>query len=1183
MKPLIEQLDAVRSRARWLLVMMRGSAWLAAVLAVILAAGVIDYLLRLPPGLRLVLVLVGLAAAVATAIVRVGRSLRVNPALTALAMRLERLHPATAGRLASAVAFATQTPDATTDTPVAQHLSQQTQQAAEGLVESDQVRRLINPTKTIHNIGLLGIAILAVVLVAILAPSAFAIAVQRWANPLGGAEWPNRYDVEDHTNIQVAPNNSPIRMDATVVKGDRPNLRTQVHYRFLRHTPEGKQFGSWQSVLMTRQNSNGANGRYQRLIEPQTSADSLEYYFEAEDDQTHPKVIQLVQPPTLSSLIAEVDPPAYARELRPVQRHYLLQPPRPSVTLDALEGSRVRLRFTVEGSFRRPTGEGAVLDANATDAQQAKALRTWIDHTLVGFFDGAAEADVTAMHLGLKPIATSGTGTSFELGWTVRRPAQFRVTLTDQHGNDYAGQRLFRFEVRPDRAPRATILTPASDESVLPTAVVDIAAEARDDVAVAETSLVAQHNDPKRELITLAEDRTPQPQVKLQTKLDLGPLKLKAGDELALRAVVRDNFLLDGQRHDPVESSVRKLLIISDQELVQQLRTDLAELRQRAIRAQTAQTRISQSPAGRQTAQQQRDLGERIDSMQRTVKQLQKRAERNRLKNDWLNNTFKEAGKLIRQAGATAGQAADKLSRAAQDPAGKKPETKQQLEQGREQQKRTENELGKLVRLLDQGRDAYELQQELVKLSKDQGKLADRVARMTQRTLGRSPDQLEPKDRQELKDVASDQKNLADRAGQLNDRMRSTAAAISRQSNRPDEQAVAEALKNAADTATQENLDKKMKEASKAAAGNRMAQAQSRQQQAMDTIRKMLDQIGQADKIRQEILRRRLMELVEAIRKLRDQQKAQLDRLIAADVFDALDAAMLTLRRNTLAVSEDAREADPKTVPVADLLDEAAQYQAEAVQALRAPTVARVAVQAGEEEALAKLEAALKLAEELSKEANKDAAEEERQKLIAAYNKALEEQKAILVETEQLVAVEGDDRNRRWQQRSRRTGDRQADLRTSLNELQAKVDDTIVYKAVHQQIDVWIDAALADLRQASPGTRTTFNQTMVIASLEALIKALGQDPPDEQFAQDPGGGGGGGGGGKPPLIPPLAELKLLRARQTQIYDTTKMADKIKADDADRATIVEDLGTQQKQLGVTGDQLVESLKRQGAGQ
>ena len=39
-----------------------------------------------------------------------------------------------------------------------------------------------------------------------------------------------------------------------------------------------------------------------------------------------------------------------------------------------------------------------------------------------------------------------------------------------------------------------------------------------------------------------------------------------------------------------------------------------------------------------------------------------------------------------------------------------------------------------------------------------------------------------------------------------------------------------------------------------------------------------------------------------------------------------------------------------------------------------------------------------------------------------------------------------------------------------------------------------------------------------------------------------GGGGGGGGGGKPPLVPPLAELKMLRIMQRDVNVRTKRVD-----------------------------------------
>ena len=613
--------------------------------------------------------------------------------------------------------------------------------------------------------------------------------------------------------------------------------------------------------------------------------------------------------------------------------------------------------------------------------------------------------------------------------------------------------------------------------------------------------------------------------------------------------------------------------------MVEQVRTELTDLRQRAVRARDAQERLLDQPPEAGHAERQRGVAEQSRAMSQSLRNIRERIQRNRLQDERLGQTLNESKQLTDAAARAAEQAAGRVSRAAQADDPKSPEAQKQMAQARESQQQAQEQLDELVKLLDQGRDAYELQQKLVKLSKDQQALSRQTRKMLPRTLGRSREQLDEAQRKELDKLADEQRKLSEQAKRLVEKMRSTSAAISRQSKKPEDQATAEALRRAASTATQQSLDQKMQKASQQAGKNQLAQAQQQQQQAQEVLNQMLQQAGQAERIRQRILHRQLMKLVEAIRELRDQQKAQLDRLVAAQVFAGLDDPLMTLRRNTLAVSEQARQTDKKAAPVAELLEAAATQQAEAIEGLRAADISRPRVEMAERTALAKLNEALTRAQELAAEANQQLNNAQRRKLVAAYKKAVEEQKAILDRTRELIDAEQADRDRRWRADAMKVGNRQADLRTMIQELQGQLDDTIVYRSVHEQIDSWTGDAADRLRRGQADERVAFNQQLVVGSLEALIEALQPDQPGEQFAQGAGGGGGGGqsgGAGNSPLVPPMAELKLLRARQAQVHALTR---RIGQQDGEQESMLDALTEQQRSLSETGEQLVESLQRQ----
>src|SRR5262245_31794581 len=113
MQQVIHELERVRGVARRLLIVQRVSLLGAAALGALLALIAVDYALRLPSALRLVL-LAGGASALGYGIwtyLRLAVAFRPTP--TQLALRIEHAAPGIAGRLASSVEFAVEGLDRT--------------------------------------------------------------------------------------------------------------------------------------------------------------------------------------------------------------------------------------------------------------------------------------------------------------------------------------------------------------------------------------------------------------------------------------------------------------------------------------------------------------------------------------------------------------------------------------------------------------------------------------------------------------------------------------------------------------------------------------------------------------------------------------------------------------------------------------------------------------------------------------------------------------------------------------------------------------------------------------------------------------------------------------------------------------------------------------------------------------
>ncbi len=1076
MQRLIEQLERASQRARLALWVLRGSSWLNAVLGTAIGACLIDFLLRLPPWMRLGGLIIGVMLVAVTAYQRLGQLTRFRPTLTTLALRLERMLPQTHGRLASAVAFATRAPGPD-ETDLSRAMAERSIEKAQGLVQPEQIASLVELSGLWRHLTLMVVLLGVIGTTAMASPATLSTAVLRWVSPYGDAAWPSRHVLVSDTEIQIAPDNAPLRLAARVTRGDHAALRTWVVYRF--ESP-GKT-AVWKRALMTRQ---ADAGLYLRLLEPDPGSEQVRFYFEAGDGQTLEQVVRLIPPPTLQALDLEIAPPAYAQAFVPVRQVALLEPGRQAVTVEALAGSRLSLRVAVTGSFA------------FWPEETSESIRTWVEQTFAGLLqDPKVDLDLAAQRHEDKTAGSHQA--AFTVQWTLHHTATVQFRLPDEHGQRYDDPRRFRFEAREDRLPSVTILEPATDRSVLPMATVELLAEAQDDVAAVHLELAAQRSaEAPAKALKATELASPRPS--LSHALDLSPLELKPGDELLITARVQDGYSLAGKVHEPVTSAPRRLRIIDTTELVRQIRLDLAQVRQRAERARHAQRSLLQRPAVAEASGPQRDIAQRLRDMGRTLEDVAKRVKDNKLEDEWVNRTLEQSGELTQTASDSAEKAAGELS---------KPE---RAEASRQQQNKTEQELDRLVRLLDQGSDAFELQQQLSKIAREQKEISDAVRQMLPRTAGQRLEDLPEEAKGQLDQNAQRQKELSERVQELTRRMRSTAAAIDRQSKRPEEQAVAEAMRQAAETATREELDRKMEEAAQQTEQNQLSGAQQNQAQSEQTLQRMLEQLDRTERLRREMLHRRLLELADAIRKLRDQQKAQLDRLIAAVAIDGLDTPLVMLRRNTLVVVDQARAAGEKAEPIAVKLDDAAVAQSDSVVALRVPAAeeARVA----ERRALESLEEALKLAEALANEAGDDLGMEDRLKLIEAYARALAEQRALQALTRDLVETVEADRNRVWRAGAVKLGDRQADLRVILTQLREKVAQTVVYDSMHGAMDRWSGDASTALRRAKPDARTPYWQQRVAVSLEALIEAMKQEKSDQAFNEDPAEAGGGGGG-----------------------------------------------------------------------
>ncbi len=1166
MRQFIDELVRIRRLSRALLFTQRLLQWLAACVVLLASLALLDYALRLPGHLRLVLGPLAALATVGWLVSRLYRASRFRPTLSTLALRAERAWPALRGQLASGVELAQSA--AADRSPLSASLAQLSVVSAQTLAAKatgGSLLRLVDPSLTLRHFLAAGLLLAGLWATVALAPHTSLLAARRWLDPLGPTQWPRHTALQLDPVPEVWPADTPLPLRLSVVRGYRAGLRATVRYRVLSASGPTP---AWRSALLSEQpplaTDRGRLGRYETLLDVTDPAETdasaqVEFTLAAGDDALTPKRVLLVQRPALTRLTTTLTPPLYAQPFLPPVNLVLGKQAGTMDALSALRGSTVRL----EMAFNKPLPPGS----------------------LSPFLLAPGLAEAPGLTIEAQP---SGAVLAFTLDQSRRTV----LSLTDEHGLSGLGDRPYAFEAVEDRPPEASLLLPAADESVLPTAVVPLQGAGRDDVAVERLELAAAVHR-----AAAAEPDSPQPlssraqkaaESQLSHELDLASMSLTAGDCVLLTAVATDVFELDGLRHDPVRSTPRVLRIIDASELVSQLRGELSSLRQQAVRLAERQNQLLDLPAEQALGPQQQTT-QQLQAQGQWVKSLQGRVQRNGLghQDDGLSQTLQRAGSILEEAQGHSTSAQQRM----------KPESSAAREEARADQQRVGQAMGKLVELLDQGRDAAALELQLRHLAASQESLLAQSRQLAPRTVGQDPGQLSPEDRAALEALRDRQAALSDQSQAMVQRMQSTAEALSKQEDSPgaQDQASAAALSQAAAIAQRQGLSASMRQASASLGQNQMSQASTQQQQSLDTARQMLDALRERERRRQEILQRRLAELAQAIQTLIDQQEqesAALEQAGDAGEVAQLEPGQGRVRRNTQSVSETARKADPPVGgppgqgKAGDELDAAAESQGRALTSLRSSDSDQAAQ--AQEQAAASLRDALQTVRQAQRDSEREQARQERQELREKYEKLALWQGELITQTRTLgdeSAKAAAPLPRALRARVVTQGQTQEDLRLAIAELgeQAKLKGGgVVFEHTHRTLDQTAARAVTRLRAGHADDFALDAQASVERLLRQIAAVLAEeDAEDSEFddnASGGGGEGGGGGAGGVKLIPPVAELKLLRGAQVAVNEATRRAAAQPVGDAaDQRRDLLRLSTWQRELAGVGERLIQSLQ------
>ncbi len=1193
--PLRARLDRIRTLARAALVAQR-SAWLvAAFLAAAVGGGAFDFILRTPAIIRGA-VWLGVAIGLVLALRRwIWPAARFKPSLTEIALRVEHLTPGASGTpLASGLELAEQLerdPSMGGRADSAALAGMAVREAARR-ADAFGVLGAMRWARTFRALAACGAALAITATLLVSSPRLFRIGATRVLMPWANAPWPKRTGVVDTTNIAAHPIGSALPLRAAVYRTNKQAGRTDVRvaYRVL----EDFKAGPTTRALLTSQgkrvpvipglaDGNQDGELFERLLEASSIAPlnpdkkegqarqlTLEYWFETDDDQSDRSTIILVDPPSVLAAKAVIEPPAYASSL----------------------GARFATGAHDLGAGQEDAGVvGPIL------AGSKVTLTLELNKPVVG--------QPSMLGLGEKSpapadAALSLDGKTWTMTFSAARSLRLPVALVDEFNITSAQDAVFTLDVAADAPPTASVLEPAHDEAVLATATIDAVGEGRDDVGLASVELRTQRATAPSgssgappavtgEPALAAKIDAPAPgpvapgavdpsrQTLASAKLVLTDLGLKAGDELWLTAVARDIFAVDGKLHEPVVSAVRRLRIISESELVEQIAAEMTGLRQAVQRLEDDQKKLlTQAPeklASAESQQAQEQITERLAPARDAVQRLQKRIDRNGLKDPALKGILQDADAVAEQAQERSGEAQAAMERAASSPSAdaKKAVT--------DAQERSRQELSKLAATLERGKDNWAARRDLEKLLGAQKELREQTKRATEQLAGKRDSDLTDAEKSALEALAQRQRALAEQTAATLDSLSDRAQRLKQA-----DPAQAEAIQSAAQRGRQDRVADQQQNAADQIKQNRTQQAGEDQEQAEKSLEKMLGELDKGTQKREETLRRMLADVTKQLEALAAQQKQEIAALEAArksGAFDGLDAAMLKINQETLGISQRIRTNFKELAAIVDPLTVASKAQGNAIAGLRATPVDPTKADSGERLSLERLNEAL----ELARKAEASSKEQEQAKKLGelrdAYREALTRQTLL---EEQTAPYIGKDVGRRERAAIRELAERQRTIRDQLEELRTKTSglkEAAVFDFAHSRLDTLTAEAAKLLEDLSPTPQVARNQ----ASARRLLKSLADvltEAGKKDFRQNDGGDeedGGGGQGGqnagqkKNDLIPPLAELKLLREMQADVFEQTRAS----ADKPDPAEL-EKLGALQAELASKAKALAEQAKQ-----
>lgn len=1202
---LLDAINDVRRKARLLSVGYGVGIVLASLVALLCALVLLDWMLNLPAWPRFVLILGGLVGIGWTVRRFVWRPAARRITLSDIAGRLEQTFPQFDDRLRSTIDFVREG-----YVPGSDMMKQRTVEQASRLADEVNLRNAIVATPALRSMGGGLAAVLALLLVATLALDGrtLQIITSRLFTPFDGLPWPKRVEIQ---MLQDLPDRVPvgqrIEVKMKLQRGDKPSLKPIVYYQL--------DEGPVQREFMTR----GEDGTFSAALDARLDAAAeqgrLKVWMTAGDDRVDAPPITVVPRLSIGAAEALVQPPAYARGrgARGTQTFNLL-----TVPGVAVEGSTLTLQFAFNKALAsepdavrlEPLGDNATGLLKATRTVSGRQARFEWDvrvpagdqqtirfkiraRDLDGFQNDALEELAIRVDRDQKPSVQLELPRRNE-----ERTAVSRVPMQAVVEDDF-GFRSVRLLAR-----RLNRLEQAWD--------IPLFADGRPAEGVAWQRV---EGSAERQRFRLS-------YTWLLSKLE----DLQPGDVLEYHLQVQDNYELDGRQHDPVSSDKLRITIISQSELIDRVADELRQVREQVGQLQRGQERTRNETATlREETKEKAELdpadraaADRLTQQQSSTasatRQLAQRAEsaRQRLEeNESPAEELKDLAtdvreRLNRAAENPMKRATQELARAASPDQQREPRN-QAMENAEEQQRQASEELKQAMESMSSIGSLASAIEEFNQIANEQRQTSEQTQDAGKSSVGKRPEQLTPEERKKIEDAARRQEELAERTEQAIQKLEDMAKQMEQS-----DPAAAEAMNNAAKTARQQGVPQNQRRASQQARQNQQQGAQASQRQVELGLEMVLNELREAERRRLRELQRQLADLQKQVQALvRRQAGHNLDNL-AIQGAERLAKLTVEERERLDELAERAPRPDGQAPPVPEHGQLTAGQQqternardiARAAEKLRngGDIVARISRAAGrmeraifslrerkleeayeppQVEALAELLQAQQLVDQMKQDIEEQMEREQREAIRQRFIKIRDDQvKQVNRETAAIDKQRGAGEPGRAERiRANQVAEAQRKLSERIRGLDADLASlkSVVFVWANKDIARSMDQVVAELVEARTGEATQSEQDRIVEQLNAMIANLATREPDEEFEQpsDGGGAGGGGGGGQGAKLPPEAELRLLKALQQAVNESTKRVDAVARDRRD-AQQLESLGARQGELRGLLDDLLRS--------